>query len=140
MKLQRIANPGARVLHSLIGCAFIALGAAAAPAAELVELHSWFSPGRLDNFATTHPSWVGAPGQTRSPDYRFVAVEGRILPADGGGVPGTVPLHGWYSPGRGDNSTTSHPSWQGSPGATRSPDYGYSRLEGYAYDRPLRFP
>lgn len=124
-------------LRGLAGCALIALGASAAPASELVELHSWFSPGRLDNVATTHPSWVGAPGQTRSPDYRFAGVEGRVLAADAGRLPGTVALHGWYSPGRGDNSTTSHPSWQGGPGATRSPDYGYSRLEGYAYDRPL---
>jgi M6 family metalloprotease-like protein len=43
-----------------------------------------------------------------------------------------VSLNTWYSPSRGDHSTTTEPGWQGSVGETRSPDYRFVRREGYA--------
>lgn len=106
----------------------------AAPAGT-VRLVSWWSPGRLDNFVTSHPGWRGCVGATRSPDYRFVRTEGFALDPAAPQPAGTIRLPAWYSPGRGDNYLTSHSSWQLQPGdsLTRMPDYGYVRLEGYAF-------
>lgn len=47
---------------------------------------------------------------------------------------GMVPLVRWYSRGRTDNFTTSRPEWVGWHGAVRSPDYTFSRFEGFVYD------
>jgi hypothetical protein len=44
--------------------------------AGTVTLHSWYNALRKDNFATTSPSWQGAPGQTRPPNYSWVRKEG----------------------------------------------------------------
>jgi hypothetical protein len=51
---------------------------AAASNGGMIPLYGWYSPSRGDNFATTHPSWRGAAGETRSPDYDFVRVEGFV--------------------------------------------------------------
>jgi len=106
---------------------------------DLVRLYGWWSPGRSDNFATTDAAWQGSPGVVRSPDYSFVRVEGEIFPPDLPQPPGTVALHSWYSPSREDNFITSDAAWAGSPGETRSPDYQYVRLEGYALAAPAEF-
>ena len=92
-------------------------------------LTSWYSPSREDNFSTTDAAWQGAPGGTRPPDYRFVRHEGVLSSS---AEPGLVPLHSWYSPTRGDNFATSDPAWHGTTGATRSPDYHFVRVEGFA--------
>ena len=102
-----------------------------------VPLYSWFSPSRGDNFATTQSIWTqsydpnGGPnrGPTRSPDYTNARLEGFIYPADSPQPPHTMPLYRWYSSERADNFTTTQ--WSGIPGDTRSPDYRFSRLEGY---------
>ncbi|MEM7130153.1 MAG: hypothetical protein AAF702_27735 [Chloroflexota bacterium] len=97
---------------------------------ETEPLYSWWSDSRKDNFATTHPSWVWNPDEFVLPDYSYVRLEGHVLTEP---APDSLPLHGWYSQGRGDNFATTHPSWLGSSGETRTPDYGYVRLEGYLY-------
>jgi hypothetical protein len=110
------------------------------PPAGTIPLYSWYSPARRDNFVTSSPGWIGylkghggdpEYPSFRSPDYSFVRLEGYIYPPDVPPPPGTVPLYGWYSNGRGDNYATSMPAWAGSPGDVRSPDYGFVRLEGY---------
>jgi len=101
--------------------------------AQTVPLYSWYSPSRGDNFATTDPRWAGRAGDTRSPDYRFVRIEGQLLSE---ARPGTRPLYSWYSPSRGDNFLTSDPRWVGRPGEERD-GYRFVRLEGYVYEEPV---
>jgi hypothetical protein len=70
--------------------------AVGAPGGKLA-LHTWWSPSRADNLTTSDPTWAGAPGSTRPPDYRWVRLEGYV---DDPALPqpaGTVPLHRWYS-------------------------------------------
>jgi serine/threonine protein kinase len=100
---------------------------------ERVSLYSWWSPSREDNFATTNPAWAGKSGDTRSPDYVFVRLEGLVCNPDTPQPPGTVALYSWWSPSRGDNFTTTNPAWAGKSGDTRLPDYVFVRLEGYVY-------
>jgi hypothetical protein len=97
-------------------------------------LRNWYSPSRMDNFATTDPSWEGTAGSMRAPDYWFIRNEAVLYPTP---EPGSLALHSWYSPSRGDNFATTDPAWQGGPGVTRPPDYGFVRVEGYA---SLRVP
>jgi hypothetical protein len=47
---------------------------------------------------------------------------------------GTVPLTSWWSPGRGDNHAAGGPTYAGCFSSLRSPDYGFYRTEGYAFD------
>ncbi len=100
-----------------------------------VELHTWYSPSRGDYFTTTDPAWVGSPGATRAPDYRFVRVEGHVL---GAAFPqdGTTPLYHWWHPTRGDNFLTTSSAWAGAVGTVRS-GYTLFRIEGHVYQRPL---
>jgi len=115
-------------------CLLLAACACAAEAgAQTAPLYSWYSPSRGDNSASTDPRWAGAPGATRSPDYRFVRVEGLVLAS---ARPGTVPLHTWYNPSRGDNFTTTDPRWVGAPGDEQE-GYRFVRLEGHVYERPV---
>ncbi|MCB0104632.1 MAG: hypothetical protein KDE53_01955, partial [Caldilineaceae bacterium] len=44
-----------------------------------VPLHSWYDPNRGDNFITSQRSWIGAPGDTRGPNYDYVRLEGYAL-------------------------------------------------------------
>lgn len=105
-----------------------------------VELHGWFSPSRADNSATTSAAWQGASGQTRSPDYGFVRVHGYVFDPALPQPAGTVPMHSWFSPSRGDNLTTTQAAWRGASGQTRSPDYTWVRLEGFVFDPALPQP
>ncbi len=50
------------------------------------------------------------------------------------GPAGTVPLYGWWDRVRMDNAALTAPSWAGCPGAFRSPNYGFARVEGYVFD------
>lgn len=102
-----------------------------------VPIHSWYSPSRGDNFATSDSRWNGRPGERRSPDYGYVRMEGSLLAPARETPRGAVPVYSWYSPSRGDNFLTSDPRWAGREGDTRSPDYRFVRLEGYLHDRPL---
>lgn len=127
----------------LAGCMLDAADDAAAPlgdaSAELtganVALYTWYSPSRGDYFTTSDPAWIGSPGATRSPDYRFVRVEGHVL---GAAYPqdGTTPLYHWWNPTRGDNFLTTSSAWAGTVGTVRS-GYTLFRIEGHVYQRPL---
>lgn len=52
------------------------------PPAGAVGLYTWYSPGRGDCFTTSHPTWVGNPGETHSPDYACIRKEGYLLAAE----------------------------------------------------------
>lgn len=103
----------------------------------LIPLHSWYSPSRGDNFATTNPAWAGKPGDKKSPDYRFVRLEGRVYSPDQPQPTGMIPLYSWYSPSRGDNFVTTNPAWAGRRGDKRPPDYRFVRLEGFIPTRQV---
>jgi hypothetical protein len=92
-----------------------------------IQLFSWWSPSRGDNWVTTlFPNDGGKP---LSPDYGFVRLEGYIFRPDLPQPPGTLPLYSWWSPSRSDNWITSlFPDRGGQP---LTPDYGFVRLEGY---------
>ncbi|MBI2838135.1 MAG: hypothetical protein HYX75_07465 [Acidobacteria bacterium] len=92
-------------------------------------LYRWFSQQLQDNVVTADPAW--GPGTVHQPDYQSVRAEGYIFRPDATPPAGAVGLYTWYSPGRGDYFTTSHPSWAGNPGDTHSPDYTCIRKEGY---------
>ncbi len=100
-----------------------------------VRIYNYYSPSRVDNFATTNPSWAGNIGDVKEgSDYRLHRIEGRMFNPDRPQPDGTVPVYSWYNPSRGDNFMTSDPRWRGAPGDTRSPDYLFVRMEGYAFD------
>lgn len=107
-----------------------ALGPGTTPMPGLLPLDSWFSNQRKDNYTTAQAGWLGGPGQTRSPDYRWFRREGYLFANP---VAGTIPLASWFSPSRGDNVLTSQPEWipTGAAGETRSPDYAHGRIEGW---------
>lgn len=100
-------------------------------------LHLWFDRDRGDNFVTTAPEWQGASGQTRSPNYRWVGIEGRVLDAGTTPMPGLLPLDSWFSEERKDNFTTTQAGWRGGPGQRRSPDYRWVRREGFVFANPV---
>ena len=103
-----------------------------------VPLNNWYSQGRQDNIQSALPFYKGYPGEGRAPDYRHSAVIGHIIEGGGPGSdrpqPGTVPLHRWYNPMRGDNFLTSSPEWRGSPGETRL-GYRFAAMEGFVFQR-----
>ncbi|RMH42309.1 MAG: hypothetical protein D6689_08445 [Deltaproteobacteria bacterium] len=101
---------------------------------QLATLYTWYSPSRRDYFTTTQAAWAGSPGDTRSPDYQFVRVEGRVWRPDGPQPLDTTPLYLWWNGARRDNvlvAGTSSDGW-----LTRA-GYRRVRLEGYAADTPL---
>jgi hypothetical protein len=73
-------------------------------------LYKWWDSERLDYYTTTHPSWVGGPGEWRSPHYRFAGMEGRVFDPDSSQPPETDPLFSWWDPDRQDNHATTHPA------------------------------
>lgn len=94
-----------------------------------IPLYRWYSQQLPDNVLTTDAAW--GPGTVHQPDYQYVRAEGYIYRPDVTPPAGAVGLYTWYSPGRGDYFTTSHPTWVGNPGDTHSPDYTCIRKEGY---------
>lgn len=134
--MRRSAKPRSAVLL-LLALAIVPGIPRSADAQGSVPVHSWYSPSRGDNFATTDPRWAGGPNDRRSPDYRFVRIEGTLFAPTRTAPPGARPIYSWYSPSRGDNFLTSDPRWAGRAGDTRSPDYRFVRLEGYIHERPL---
>ena len=103
--------------------------------AATIPLYSWFSLSRGDNFVTTDSAWAGNIGDIRSPDYRFLGVEGYADPPNANGL-GSKILNSWYSPSRGDNFITTHAAWQGTVGGVREPDYRFVRTEGILSPTP----
>jgi len=125
-----------------IALALVSVGTAATPTAaadyaQPVPLHTWHSASRGDNFTTSNPSWTPADGTQRQPDYGWGGMQGYVLDPSEPQPLDTVPLYAWYSPSRGDNFVTTDPAWAGSPGDTRSPDYGFVRIEGFVFTRRL---
>ena len=47
---------------------------------------------------------------------------------------GMIPLFRWYSRSREDNFTTSQSAWAGCHGSRKSPDFTFSRCEGFIFD------
>lgn len=78
-----------------------------------VPMYLWYSPIRKDNFSTTMPQYTDPPVDFIAPGYRRSSQEGPvyIYSPDLPQPPNTVPLHRWWSPGRQDNATLTHPSW-----------------------------
>ncbi|MEO1448462.1 MAG: T9SS type A sorting domain-containing protein, partial [Bacteroidota bacterium] len=119
---------------------------------HFVPIHSWWSPGREDNFSTTASAWAGYKDDAKAPDYQYDRMEGFAfhpsdpLPADVS-PDDVVPLYAWWSPSRGDNFMTTDPAWAGMAGDTKDPDYTFVRIEGFVYksdvspeDRPGTIP
>lgn len=103
----------------------------ASASATRVELHSWYSATRGDYFTTSHPAWVGTPGEVRS-GYVHQRVEGLAFSPSEPQPSGTIPLYGWWSPTREDNFVTSDPNWAGSAGMVKE-GYEFVRIEGYVH-------
>jgi hypothetical protein len=97
---------------------------------DTVPIYSWYSPGRGDNFLTSQEVWRprSAADRTRSPDYQNPRLEGYVYTRP---LAGTLPLQGHWSPGRGDNFTTTQGSWIGNVGDRHSPDYELFHTSGY---------
>jgi hypothetical protein len=99
-------------------------------------LWSFWSPGREDNHATTHPALIALPRS--EPDYRRYRLEGYVFRPDRPRPAGTVPLHSWYSRTRGDNHATANAAFTDPVRSRLEPNYQHNRLEGFIYppDRP----
>ncbi|SHI83165.1 hypothetical protein [Pseudozobellia thermophila] len=115
-------------------CTGASIGKTDISTAVYVPLYRWYSTSRGDNFTTTNPAWRGTRGDRKAPDYTFSRIEGSLFNPNNPQPPGTVAVYSWYSPSRKDNFMTSDPRWRGNRGDTRTPDYRFVRLEGYAYD------
>jgi len=97
--------------------------------AKYLPLYQWYSPSRGDNFLTTDPKWAGKKGAKKSPDYRFVRIEGYIFSPLNNQPANTIPIYSWYSPTRGDNFITSDPRYK--PNNKVINGYKFVRKEGY---------
>lgn len=100
-----------------------------------IPLYSWYSPERGDNFLTSDPNWAGRSGDVKSPDYRFVRIEGFIFDPDRPQPINTIPLDSSYSGMRGDNFASSDPLWVGSIGKPNTPGYAIYRHEGFLFEK-----
>lgn len=99
-----------------------------------IPLDTWYSVARGDHYTTSHPRWIRWPGDrgTREPSYTFVRREGFVFDPDRERPTGTVPLHGWYSPQREDNRTTTVSERTGREGIQAGFD-GPPHLMGYVF-------
>lgn len=100
---------------------------------QVVELHSWWSGGREDNWATTDPRHTRPLRDPISPDYSRSRLEGYLIDPDQLRPEGTVPLHSWWSPGRGDNWATTDPRHTHPLRPRISPDYTHYRRDGWLF-------
>ena len=96
---------------------------------KYLPLYQWYSPSRGDNFLTTNPKWAGKKGDRKSPDYRFVRIEGYIFSPLNKQPTNTIPIYSWYSATRGDNFITSDPKYKTSKQLING--YKFVRKEGY---------
>lgn len=127
---------------------------------DLIQLFSWFSPDRGDNFATTNPSWriplrgkhfdntmehIHPTDQPERSGYKGYRLEGLVFDPRQPQPAGTVPLFSWWNPQRRDNFATTNPDWNMSPSAARwegasitngpsNQGYRLFRIEGYIFD------
>jgi hypothetical protein len=105
---------------------------------RVVELHSWYSPSREDNWATSDPQYARRLMDNLLPDYKRYRFEGYIISPSVDSPSGTVPLHSWWSKSREDNWTTANPQFTRPLDRNLDPDYATYRLEGFLFapDRP----
>lgn len=107
---------------------------------EAVILESWWSPVRGDNFATTKTQYTTPRMVDIEPGYRWYRTEGYVVSPHIDQPEGTVPLHRWYSPQRGDNWSTTDPRYTDPVRGFVAPDYRASGLEGYLFSPHLPQP
>ncbi len=100
------------------------------PSPETVALVGWYSPGREDNLIATG---IHGGVDTRSPDYYFDHLEGRVFHPGRPRPAGTVPLFNWWHANKQDNFLTTDHEWGGELGTQRR-GYRLFRLEGYVFD------
>lgn len=100
--------------------------------APVIDLWSFYSPGRNDNFATTNPDLTRL-SRLEDPDYSRFRFEGYIFRPDRPQPGGTVRLHSWWSPSRADNHATADPTLTSPLRSDLDPDYRHYRHEGYLY-------
>lgn len=104
------------------------------PDRRTFELHSWYSPGREDNHATTNPDYNRSLTTQVGPDYNHTRLEGYIIPPDEtGDLRSMVPLHSWWSQQRGDNFTSTDPRYVTPTQPQVDPDYRHYRHEGWLF-------
>lgn len=99
--------------------------------AGLIPLYHWYSAARHDHALSI--TWTPGSSAAASAGYTLVGEEGRIFSPGDPQPAGTVPLHIWFSPSRGDYFSSTEPVWRGGAGQTRSPDYRWVMLQGYVY-------
>lgn len=106
---------------------------ATAPAGT-VPLVTWWSRDRKDNMTTSMVEWAGCYGAVRGPDYTYSNTAGFVFDPGSPQPVGTVPLYRWYNGSdRRDNWTTTQHESAGRARADLSPEYRFSRLEGYVF-------
>jgi hypothetical protein len=99
-----------------------------------VPLYEWFSPSRGDSMSTTESVWRDdTADHVRSPDYVEPRRLGYVFDPQQPQPAGTVPLFRWWSRGREDNISTTAPAWRGGDGEARSPDYVFTRMDGFVF-------
>ena len=103
-----------------------------------IELTSWYSLARGDNYTTTKPEWNWKTNESKHPDYELVRTFAYIDAISTGDD--TVPLYSWWSPSREDNFITTNPNWHGERGDVKHPDYQFVRKEGYIISPDLPQP
>jgi hypothetical protein len=79
---------------------------------RVLPLHSWWSPGLKDNFATTWPGWTQPIVREVPPDFVHYRLEGYLFSPAYPAPTDTVPINHWLSQSRGDNFITSQEVWR----------------------------
>ena len=94
---------------------------------DTLPLHIWYSSSRGDYFSSTESVWRGGPGQTRSPDYNWVMLQGYVYERP---FAGTLPIYHWFNFTMGDNLETSDPHWEVA-GTIPREGYELGNVQGY---------
>ncbi|MGB3470357.1 MAG: hypothetical protein WBA51_06015 [Erythrobacter sp.] len=124
----------------LLSAALLGVCPVLASGQERVDLESWWSRDREDNFATTDPNWQGILGDRVAPGYTLYRHEGRLFSPASERPDGTIPVYSWYNDERGDNFLTSQRSWASNSLGEIREGYRYFRLEGFLYSPDLPQP
>lgn len=99
---------------------------------SLLPIINWYDAQRQDTALMYQPSWQGCEGETRSPNYRFSAIEGLVFPRSAPRPKGTIPLYHWYHHGTNDNLLATSLNFPGS--ANNVPNgYAFAGVAGYIY-------
>jgi M6 family metalloprotease-like protein len=135
---RKLSGAVVLVAAVLVGIGSISGGSARSaplPAAPpLVPLWGWYSEARDDYLISTDPAWTT--DRVPRSGYTFERVEGFVFSPSSPQPPDTVRLSSWFNPSRGDNFTTSDPTWQGNVGRVKS-GYTLFRIEGFVFENTL---